>query len=536
IVASKEIEDYFKGLERASADCYELAEKARKKGFDPQLHVEIPRAEDLASRVEELLGDHTVKGVSRRIRELSKKLDREEVSLKVAREIAKNYTGRKEEALEKAVRTGLAILTEGILVAPLEGVGSVRIAKNPDGSTYADIYYAGPIRSAGGTGQAMSVLIADVVRRDLGIGRYKPTKEEVERFKEEIPLYKRSQHLQYTPTSEEIELMVGNCPICINGEGTEEEEISGHRDLPRIETNRVRGGACLVVAEGLCLKAPKIGKHVNKLKIDGWDFVGKYLKRKVTKVEEKEEIRPDDKYISNIIAGRPVLSHPSRKGGFRLRYGRTRASGLAALGVSPATMTVVGEFIAVGTQMKIERPGKAGAVTPCDHIEGPLVVLKNGDFISIDDHKEAKRLASQIECITDLGEILIPFGEFLENNHVLIPGSYSLEWYYQELLNVGKQMPEDWESPTPERAFEISEEYGVPLHPRYNLFWHDLETADLEKLALHLESNGSYDGETLTVSRDEEIEEILVALGATYRIKGKDLVIDLYSYPLVRCL
>lgn len=536
IVASKEIEDYFKGLERASAECYNLAEKARKKGFDPQLFVEIPRAEDLASRVEELLGEYTTKGISRRIRELSKKMDREEVSLKVAREIAKDYRGRKEEALEKAVRTGLAILTEGILVAPLEGVGSVRIGKNKDGSTYADIYYAGPIRSAGGTGQAMSVLIADVVRRDLGIGRYKPTKEEVERFKEEIPLYKRSQHLQYTPTSEEIELMVGNCPICINGEGTEEDEISGHRDLPRIETNRIRGGACLVVAEGLCLKAPKIAKHVNKLKIDGWDFVGKYLKRKIKIDEEKVEIKPDDKYISNIIAGRPVLSHPSRKGGFRLRYGRTRASGLAALAVNPATMTVVGEFIAVGTQMKIERPGKAGAVTPCDHIEGPLVVLKNGDFIRIESSEEAKSLSSQIECITDLGEILIPFGEFLENNHVLVPGSYSLEWYHQELLNTGKDIPEDWASPTPERAFEIAEDYDVPLHPDYNLFWHDLEMEDLEKLSRHLSEHGKYDGETLTVSRNEEIEEVLVALGATHRIVGKELVIDRYSYPLVRCL
>ncbi len=536
IIASKEIEDYFRSLERASAECYELGEKARKKGFDPQLYVEIPRAEDLATRVEELLGEYTTRGVSRRIRELSKKMDREEVSLKVAREIAKSHKGRKEEALEKAIRTGLAILTEGILVAPLEGVGSVRIGKNPDGSSYADVYYAGPIRSAGGTGQAMSVLIADVVRRDLGIGRFKPTKEEVERFKEEIPLYKRSQHLQYTPTSEEIELMVGNCPICINGEGTEEEEISGHRDLPRIETNRVRGGACLVVAEGLCLKAPKIGRHVKKLKIDGWDFVGKYMKRKVTKNEESVEIKPDDNYISNIIAGRPVLSHPSKKGGFRLRYGRTRASGLAALGVSPATMTVVGEFIAVGTQMKIERPGKAGAVTPCDHIEGPLVVLKSGDFIRIDSHEEARRLASDIECITDLGEILIPYGEFLENNHVLVPGSYSLEWYYQELLKSEKKLPEDWESPTPERAFEIAEEYDVPLHPNYNLFWHDLEMEDVEKLALYLEKDGRLEDGNLIMPRNEDIEEILISLGATHRMKGKEVVIGRYSYPLVRCL
>jgi DNA polymerase II large subunit len=536
IIASKEIEHYFKSLEGASAKCYKVAEKARKKGHDPQLFVEIPKAEDLASRVEELLGDHTIKGISRRIRELSEKMGREEVSLQVAREIAKRYKGRKDEALEKAIRTGLAILTEGILVAPLEGVGAVKIGRNPDGSTYADIYFAGPIRSAGGTGQAMSVLIADVVRRDLGIGEYKPSKEEVERFKEEIPLYKRSQHLQYTPTSEEIELMVGNCPVCINGEGTEEEEISGHRDLPRIETNRVRGGACLVVAEGLCLKAPKIGKHVNKLKIDGWDFVGKYLKRKLKKDEEEDEIKPDYKYISNIIAGRPVLSHPSRKGGFRLRYGRTRATGLAALGVNPATMTVVGEFIAVGTQMKIERPGKAGAVTPCDHIEGPLVVLKNGDFIRIDDHKEAKRLAGEIESITDLGELLIPYGEFLENNHVLVPGAYSPEWYQQELLKECKDLPKDWESPTPERAFELAEKYSVPLHPDYNLFWHDLEVEDLKKLAEFVKENGRYDDGHLILPNDEETKGTLIALGATHHVEGQDLVLDKFSYPIVRCL
>ncbi|UCD93281.1 MAG: DNA polymerase II large subunit [Methanobacteriota archaeon] len=535
-VASKEIEDYFESLEHSSSECYKVAQRARKMGYDPQLHVEILKADDLASRVEQLLGDYTNKGISRRIRELGKDMDREAVSLQIAREIAKNSKGSREEALEKAIRTGLAILTEGILVAPLEGVASAKIGKNTDGSTYADVYYAGPIRSAGGTGQALSVLIADVVRRDLGIGRYKPTKQEVERFKEEIPLYKRSQHLQYTPTSEEIELMVSNCPVCINGEGTEDEEISGHRDLPRIATNKVRGGACLVTAEGLCLKAPKIQKHVRNLKIDGWDFIGKFIKRKGSKDEESMELKPDDKYIRNIIAGRPVLAHPSRKGGFRLRYGRTRATGLAALGVNPATMAVVGEFIAVGTQMKIERPGKACAVTPSDDIEGPMVVLRNGDFVRLDDYEEAKRLIPEIERITDLGEILVPFGEFLENNHVLVPGSYSIEWYEQELLKKCKELPDDWESPTPSRAFEMSESHGVPLHPKYNLFWHDLTVEDIGKLRKSIENEGKFEDGQLTLPRDESTVELLVQLGAPHRIEEESVLVGDHSYAIVRCL
>ena len=48
---------------------------------------------------------------------------------------------------------------------------------------------AGPIRAAGGTAQALSVLIADVVRRELDLDPYIPTPAEIERYKEEI-LYK----------------------------------------------------------------------------------------------------------------------------------------------------------------------------------------------------------------------------------------------------------------------------------------------------------------------------------------------------------
>ena len=87
------------------------------------------------------------------------------------------------------------------------------------------------------------------------------------------------QHLQYLPSVDEIDLVTKNCPICINGEGTEDEEVTGYRDLPRVGTNRLRGGACLVIAEGLCLKAPKIFKHVKKLKLEGWEFLDTFINK-----------------------------------------------------------------------------------------------------------------------------------------------------------------------------------------------------------------------------------------------------------------
>ena len=81
--------------------------------------------------------------------------------------------------------------------------------------------------------------------------------------------------------------------------------------------------------------------------------------------------------MKDIIAGRPVFGMPNEPGGFRLRYGRPRASGLAAAGMNPVSMKAMSSFISVGTQMKIERPGKACAVTPVSytHLTLPTILL-----------------------------------------------------------------------------------------------------------------------------------------------------------------
>lgn len=537
LVYSDDVRRYFESLQEGVEACYRLARSARAKGFDPELDVETPLTQDLASRVERLLKDYDVEGVARRIRELAAGHDREELAILVAKEMALRPAPSKERAVERAVRVGLAILTEGILVAPLEGLADVRVKRNADGTSYVDLSYAGPIRSAGGTGQALSVLIADVVRRELGIGRWQPTRQEVERYKEEIPLYKQVQHLQYAPSDDEIDLIVSNSPVGINGEGTEDAEISGYRNLPRIETNRIRGGACLVIADGMCLKAPKILKHVRRLNIDGWSFLDAYLTSRVSSADERaDRVEPSEKFIQNILAGRPVLCYPSRAGGLRLRYGRTRATGLAALALHPATMHILNEFIAVGTQIKTERPGKAGAVTPCDRIEGPLVVLDNGDFVELDDAEAAKRIAPRVQLIADLGEILVPFGEFLENNHILVPGAFSLEWYGLLLEAALGALPADWRRATPAQALAWSRELGVPLHPRWNLFWHDLTVDEIRSLRETVSARGRLEEGRLVLPREDALKAVLVRLGATHGAREHDLVLDRHTDPFLACL
>jgi len=565
IAASSDMQEYFSNLQKDIDRCYSIANEARKKGLDPELIVEIPQALDLAARVEQLVGPE---GIAPKIREFTKKIgDRESVSLEIAKEIVKGKKykfSKTQDAIDQAIRTGLAILTEGVLVAPLEGIAEIQLGKNKDGTDYVDLYFSGPIRSAGGTGQAMSVLIADVIRREKGIGQYKPTDGEIERYKEEIPLYKRVQHLQYTPSVDEIEKIVRGCPICINGEGTEDEEVTGYRDLPRIGTNRLRGGACLVIAEGLCLKAPKIIKHVKKLKLKGWDFLDIFVNKGKDSEEKTEnkipEIIPSSKYIGEVIAGRPVFSHPSRKGGFRLRYGRARTGGLASTAINPASMHLLDGFIAVGTQLKTERPGKGTIGTPCNTIDGPIVLTKNGDLIQINDSKDIN--LREIKTIIDLGEILIPFGEFIENNSLLPDSSYVYEWWIQDLQkkisclpknysfseileaekNTNKKICEDFrreinlKSPSWNDALDISIKYDIPLHPYYNLFWHDITAEELLLLSNYIKEYGKIDNNNLLMlPRDDAIKRILIELGALHQYKDGNYIFERYSYPLIRC-
>ncbi len=539
VAFSENMGAYFQSLIDRCNECYDIANEARSKGYDAETNVEIPQAQDLALRCEKLLADYNVGEIADDIRRLTEEYgNRELVCLMAAKEVAKRSAENRELAVDRAIRVGLAVLTEGVLVAPLEGLADTKIKTNADGSEYIDLVFAGPIRAAGGTAQAMSVLIADVVRQEVGIGKYIPTDKEVNRFIEEIPLYKQCQHLQYTPTPHEIQIIVGKCPICIDGEGTEQMEISGFRDLPRIETNRVRGGACLVIAEGLCQKAAKIKKHVDKLKLQGWEFLQEYLDGKGIATDSSTErvLKPSDKYLKDLVAGRPIFGYPSRVGAFRLRYGRARTSGLASLAYSPGSMFVLDGFPALGTQLKIERPGKACVVTPCDKLEGPIVVLKNGDMVQCNTREEALNCRNNIHEIVDCGEILIPYGEFCENNHFLVPCGYPIEWHKLELKKAIGELPDDWEHPTWERAIEMSKKHKVPLHPDFNLFWYDIDIDSLKKLREDLIQSASFVNGALEIPKKKVEKLTLESLGALHIVRNGKIIIERYAMPLIKGL
>ena len=519
-------EAYFERLESRLDEAMVVATEARRRGGDPTEDVEIPIAKDMADRVENILG---IDGVADRVREMEADPDvsREEAALELAEDFAEGRVGdydTRAGTVEGAVRTAVALLTEGVVAAPIEGIDRVEILENDDGTEFVNVYYAGPIRSAGGTAQALSVLVADYTRTLLGIDEYKPRDEEVERYAEELTLYDSETGLQYTPKDVETKFIARNLPIMLDGEATGDEEVSGFRDLERVDTNNARGGMCLVLGEGIAQKAPKIQRYTSQLDEVEWPWLqdlidGTYKKETAGDDTEdqsdaadespantddadaddsEEPAEPDGpprpepatKFLRDLIAGRPVFGHPSEAGGFRLRYGRARNHGFATAGVHPATMHLIDDFLATGTQIKTERPGKAAGVIPVDSIDGPTVKLANGDVRRIDDPEEALEIRNGVVAILDLGEYLVNYGEFVENNHPLSPASYTSEWWIQDLEAAGADVQAlrdsprvDLEHPTAERALEWAQRYDAPLHPEYTYLWHDLDVERFEALA-----------------------------------------------------
>jgi DNA polymerase II large subunit len=522
---------YQKTLKDKLAKELKIAKEARKKRLDPATAPEINITKDLAERVEALIG---IKGLSTRIRELEREgLGREEIALQIGYDFADGKFGtyKRLEIIENAVRTGVAILTEGVVAAPIEGIARVESDRNDDGSEYIKIFYSGPIRSAGGTAQALSVLAADYIRRRVGFAAYHPREEEVGRYVLEVSVYERISGLQYTPSDEEIKEIVRSCPICIDGDPTEDIEVGGYKDLGRVATDKVRGGMVLVLTEGVAMKAPKIKRHVDRLGLEGWDWL--------TKLEKSKGEKRKKSFLADLIAGRPVFGRPSAKGSFSLRYGRARNTGLEAVGLNPVTMSLLG-FTAAGTQIKPELPGKAGCVVPVDSIEGPTVKLKDGSLVRL-DAQTLDTFGKEVAEIVDLGEILIDYGDFLETGHRLMPGAYAHEWWLKELEAKAKEEAAKWrlKPPSQAEAIEIASRYAMPLHPAYTYLWEDVTEEDKDYLAECICKEGVLDGRTLFIPNDNDgrVKRILEDLLVLHQTSVKDgfLRID-EPNALLRCL
>ncbi len=573
---SERIGKYFNELNEKVKQAYKIATEARKKGYDPKDTVEIPVVKNMAERVEGLVAvlvpEIKGSGIPKRIKELEEEYGSLDwrVSLKISLEIAQEKFCKFKDnisAIEAGIRVGFAYHTLGTVSSPLEGLVKLKIKKRKDGKEYIAIAYAGPIRSAGGTGASVSVLIVDYVCKKMGYSAYDPEEKEIKRVSTELYDYhERITNLQYLPSVEEIEFMVKHLPVEIDGEPSEKIEVSNYKDLKRVETNTIRNGVCLVVGEGLCQKAEKLWKQLSvwgeEFELGNWKFLQDFitLKKKVkakggeNNKSNNDKITPDYTFIKDIVAGRPVITHPMENGGFRLRYGRSRTSGFSSYSIHPATMIVLDKYLATGTQLKIERPGKGTTVSPCDTIEGPVVKLENGNVIKVNNVPEAKSVLKQVKEIIYLGDILINYGDFLNRAHTLVPPGYCEEWWVQELeksavdmfgtIDIDKivafsevnknEIFKILENPiknvpSSKEAILLSKKLDIPLHPAYTWHFLSLSREGFFKLVEWLASANIVEEEgaitKIVISYNKQAKRELEILGVPHIVTGNEFVV-----------
>lgn len=522
------INEYQKELRKKLDKAYKLASEARKKGIDPNPYVECEAATDIADRVERMLG---VK-VSRRLRELLKSNRKEVASLMLVKEIVEGRFGcfGKREALDLAARIGLAIVTECVTIAPIQGITSITTKRNLDGSEHASVCFAGPIRSAGGTEAAFTLVIVDYARRLLGYDKYRAEEGEILRFIEELRIYERDVgNFQYRVSDEDVKIALRNLPVEIDGIETDPVEVVIHRGLRRIKTDRVRGGALRVLNDGIIGRAGKLLKLTDELSIGRWGWLS----------ELRGGIRENGDatkrtHFSEVISGRPVLSMPSTLGGLRLRYGRAPNTGLACVGLSPILEELLDHPFIAGTQLKTELPGKAATVGLVDVLEPPIVRLEDGSVVKVRSLEEARRLKRRLDKVLFLGDILVSYGDFVENNLPLLPSPYVEEWWAKDLERASKK-PAPLEKgrieelirnpfrnrPTLEEAVLLSRSLNIPLHPDYYFYFEFLKPEEL----LRLRDALKWDGSTLKTRLKEGVKESLERAGIEHFISGGELVI-----------
>ena len=479
--------EYYEELSKQVYKEFETAADAKSTLLDSSGIIEPKIAFDLAERVAKM---HDI-DIATPLRELLDKTGKENAALIMSKEIAlgkyQSSDASLEDRLDHAVRVGLAIVTEGVTIAPLQGISEIKIKNNKDGSEYLSVSIAGPMRSAGGTESAVTMLIADHVRRAVGLEKYQADcfDDETGRFVEELRIYESEakQSFQFHVSDDDIKTVISNLPVELEGEGTDPDEVVNHRNMTRIKTDRVRGGALRVLNDGLIGRSKKLLKRIEQYNLEGWEWLHE-IQGAVQKGESGDDA--SEKRMKEVITGRSVLSMPNKIGGFRLRYGRACNTGFASVGLHPVIAEILDHTIAVGTQIKLDKPSKGATVAFVDSLETPIVRLKGGEVIKIQDTEHGIQIKHDIEKILHLGDILITFGDFLENNAELIPTPMVeevwIEYLKAKLSKNDVRLEFLTKTPTFVEAILLSKELKIPLHPKFLYYWDFITTEELKQI------------------------------------------------------
>ncbi len=512
---------YYDSLVSQTAIMDGIASEARATGMDLTRVVESKIAYDLSDRVAKMHGID----IAEPLRELLGTVGKELAALKLAESIAQGKympaDSTLEQHLDTAVRVGLAVVTEGVTIAPLQGINSVSIGENNDGSRHLSVSIAGPMRSAGGTESAVTMLIADHVRTIVGLDSYVADTgrdDEPGRFVEELRVYERDAgNFQYRVVDEDIIHVITHLPVELAGVDTDSSEVVNHRNMRRIKTDRVRGGALRVLNDGLIGRAKKLLRRIEMYELKGWEWLADLKGAVITEGEEDAA----SKRMQEVIVGRSVLSTAGKPGGFRLRYGRACNTGFASVGIHPAVAELLDHTVVAGTQVKMNMPGKGATIAFVDSIDPPTILLKSGDVVRVRDTAHAIKIRRDMERILHLGDMLVSFGDFLENNAPMVRTGYVEEYWHAQLVQAGGS-GESYagHTPTLSEALALAKRWNIPLHPKYLYFW-DLITPEQLSMILKPERTGPG-----IVVYSVKVKSVLEMLGVPHMLRDGLVVLS----------
>jgi DNA polymerase II large subunit len=154
--------------------------------------------------------------------------------------------------------------------------------------------------------------------------------------------------------------------------------------------------------------------------------------------------------------------------------------------------------------VKVDLPGKAATIAFVDSIECPTVVLRDGSVKRVRTTAEAELFRNDLVKIIDLGDVLVSYGDFLENNKNLPPSPYVPEWWLQDLTEAINSIPNAINRldasgmsqsqaaeivargpqyvPPVHEAIALSRAFGIPLHPNYTPRFDRVGVSDLWEL------------------------------------------------------
>ena len=523
---------------KAIEPIYSLAIICKNQGKDLTLKPESTLTLDTAQRIEIILNTP----IAERLRELFNEYEIEQTAIIITDEIAAGKFGflQPVETLDIGVRVGLAVLTEGMNIVPLHGISTTKIKSNEDGSRYASISFASPIKLTSTINAAFCLVIADRIRKTTGLDNYRPNAwndDEVGRIIEELRIYEKNfTDLQFHVNDNDIKKTIEHIPVEIDGVDTNPLEVTVHRAMKRIETNRVRGGALRVLNDGIIGRAKKLNNLLHDLGITDWDWLLELEGAKPnTNIENKTNAS-----FGDIISGRPILSKSDQIGGFRLRYGRSFNTGASTVGINPLTAELLDYPIVVGTQIKINTLQKNTTVGFVDSIDGPIIRLKNGSVMKITNTEQLQTHKKNIENVLFLGDILVSFNDFPDKNVEIPPAGYVEELWAEELriktenldLNSFPISIERLKAlqnnpfqiiPTLDEAIILTKNLNLGLHPEYTFYWDLVTPSDI----LVLRKNLKTQNETVILNQNAyNFKSIIEKIGIQHTVISNIITID----------